>query len=504
MWELAGYDPRYARALHRDADPDEVFKPRLQLLHDSDAPAALRTASVLAWTHLRERDRRVMQKMADRGFIDHASRAEAGPLEEMQYQEELEVARRRVEERHARRLEQGFSPEYANVMRDRELQEAAERIHVQPPAAPDVVDAPRGLPRFARVLAGFAIAGVVVALCWFATWLAAAVGVPGPIGSVFAQVPWLAAAGSVVLFVVAWRQAAKFLRPVERRPERWDSFLPADVMPLYGFYADPRRDSRGGWPVAAWAATMLAVLVGFPVWVTALYVPVSVGVLMAVPPVRRFVVAVSRGHSPATGSRAGRNRLLPLTSTIQSLGPVTSATLPGRVRTGHGAGSLVEAREPLDLLADHAGVSGSTFPSDVSTVAGIVLVDVVSAATGYVDLRLVGACGTGPVHLVSKAVAFGVGSEVLVDVPVDTSPAGPGVADWWRGEADAYKAFAGGFLSPTEASVALMNVAAIIEESRIYDHPDLVRARLETLLYAVRCAAAELAAASASSCGSAS
>ena len=482
LWEHVGYPgipPRNQPQTTEDVD--RVFKGHLTQMHEGRAPTLERVESVLAWSTLRDEEfRSTLSYFYDYGILNQPTNREAGPAELLEYQEQVDAIRADAATEALGRLADGGSERSAKRLEERIFNRRHnEETRVRRPALPSVEETwePRR--------------PVLKSLGWGALWtlLTVALGgfaylvdVPGLVPEFLAGKPWVSLVAAVVSVAVVFYVAHGWYVYKPSSQNKW----------LYG-------DKRGRWPLLVWALVSVSVGVAFPLWVLALWVPVSAGVPLLIPRFReRLIESVGAVEGPMLELRELRgspgkfraNVFVPANSTIQAEAAALPYSLPVRSRDGSGAYSVDASQEALLSLAEHSSVEPSGLANDVHKVVGAVLLDVVVGATGVDDLRLIGQYGSGPMRLVARAVTLGLGQDVLpVPGELDGRP-GRAVADWREGEADAYREFTSKLLSEDDARLALRVAVTELDAAVDYDFPHQVRYRLETLRHALICAAA--------------
>lgn len=481
LWEHAGYPgvPNYHQE-QSTSDVDAVFKERLARLHNGRAETRERVEAVLAWTTLRDEElRETLRYYYDYEVLNQATNLEAGPAELLEYHEQVERIRREAAADAEAHRAEGGSDKSAEWMEAYTLKRRHDaETYLRKPALPGAAEtwAPRH--------------PVLKALGWGAAWtgltaglsaLALVLNVSGSVAGVLAGIPWL----TVTLAVVATLGLAYVIHGwYDYRPISWNKWLSAD--------------KRGNWPLLVWCLVAASVGIAAPLWVTAVWIPLSAGLPLLNGRFRRRIresVGGVEGPMLELQELAGRparhssNVFVPANSTIQAEGPALAVAMPMRTRDGSAGHSVAGCQETLLSLAEHASVESSGLAVDVHKVAAALVLDAVVGSTGADDLRLVAQYGSGPMELTARAITIGLGQEVLEDPEPGCDRPGRAVAPWFQEEAEAYRQFVDKHLCAADADLALASAAQILRESSGSDFPHLVRYRLETLCYALSASA---------------
>lgn len=484
LWEHAGFPgvPNY-RQEHTAESVDQVFKQHLADLRARGADTVERTEAVLAWSVLRDDTlREKLRYFYDYEVLNQATHREVGPGELLEYEEQYDKIRREAAAEAAEMVSNGVSEKRAEwVERYTVRRRHDEETSLHRPGLPGVTEtwSPRGHGVKSLGLAA-AWVGFTLGLVVLATLL----GVAGPVAGVLTGSPVIAAiAGVGALGSVAWNIHGRYVS----EPRSWNRWL--------------EGDTRGNWPLFVWGLLAISVGVAFPPWVAALWIPVSAGVPLLVPRLRRRLLESVGGVNGAMlepgelllrEPRFSSNRFVPANSTIQADAPAMPPGLPVRSRDGSSGLTIDSSQETLQALAEHAGLEASGLESGVHKVAGAILLDVLVATTGVDDLRLVGQYGSGSIRILARALSIGLGQELAT---ADGEPPGvprPGraVAPWYVQEATAFREFAEKHLCEQDARLALRMAADVLLEARALDYPHVALYRLETLTFALTYAGA--------------
>lgn len=488
LWELAGYPGvPSSHQLQTSEDVDRVFKGRLLDMEVNGAETLDRVEAVLAWTTLREDDLRgKLQYYYDYEVLNQSTNMEAGPAELLEYHEQVDQIRREVEKDVSDHLNEGGSEKSAQWLRSYRMKrrhDAETSLHR--PDLPGATESWNPKHPFLKSLGWGMAWGLLTLLLGSAAGLLHELG---PIARLATTVPWvgvsaLASAIGLVTYVVFDLYDFK---PISQN--RWLG-----------------ADRRGNWPVLVWSLVVGAVAVTMPLWATAIWIPASAAGPLLIPRFRRRLlqsVGGAQGQMLEARELVGKepfygcNVFVPPNSSTHADGPALPASLPGRSRDGSPAYSVDATQGTLHELAEHAGVQASGLESDVHKVTASLLLDVAVGVTGADDLRLVAQYGSGPMHVVARAVTLGLGQDLMDEVLTETVPKpGRAVAPWMNGEVRAYREFVENLLVPDDAKLALLTAARILESTKDLDYPHLARYRMETLTYALAAAASSMASA---------
>lgn len=486
LWEHAGFPgvPNY-RQEHTAKSIDQVFKQRLAELRAAGADTTERTEAVLAWTVLRDdRLREKMRYYYDYEVLNQATNREAGPGELLEYEEQYEKIRQEAAADAAEMISRGASEKRANWMQQYTVRRRHdEETFLRRPGLPGVSEtwSPHG-----HGVKSIGLAATWVGLTFALVAVATLLGVAGPLAGVLtSSAAFAVPAGLGALGGSAWIIHGRYVT----KPLSWNKWLAADT--------------RGNWPVFAWSLLAISVGVAFPPWVVALWIPLSAGLPLLAPRLRRRLfesVGGVNGSMLEPGELVGRaplyssNRFVPANSTLQADAPAMPTALPMRSRDGSSGLSVDSSQETLRDLAEHAGLEASGLESDVHKIASAILLDVLVATTGADDLRLVGQYGSGPIRVLARALSIGLGQELVTADAGELILSRPGraVAPWHAQEATAFKEFAEKHLCEQDALLALRMAGDVLSETSELDYPHVGLYRLETLSYALTYAGASV------------